>query len=364
MLTPQVLLYSSLGAAFTVMPGLWYQSLFATHPGLTRGDPAAFTGGGRAFGKRKVWCKKCLDRRIDLVLRLKACSGEAVVTDREAAPAAVWDMPREMPSWTEFRRYNCLKHLRSCELRPRRAKYASAMAHRRSAHERDTSMSTSSLRMAGARRTPAALVPHPPCMPVEIQPPSMHPSPLHHSPLPQLSSVVDPEAGGFFQHLADFGSSGEPSQVRHEEPVSMSAVGGPRGQAFTAQEINMFNQLQSSQCQPGMSSVAYQPAVQHADNTVCLHHLAELPTESEQNNCYREQCHGEVEIPFSTGHPQYRMSITVVRVSADPCRQGSLVNGFHMAGPIIEQHWPSVLLPCLLYSCTIVVHAAYFMSLH
>ncbi|EKM50604.1 uncharacterized protein PHACADRAFT_188149 [Phanerochaete carnosa HHB-10118-sp] len=75
-------------------------------------------------GKRKVLCKKCLDKHIDVVLlheeRRVCLDGSAFLRSREAVAAdatlAAWNLPRSEIGWMEHRACNCLKHLRDCEL--------------------------------------------------------------------------------------------------------------------------------------------------------------------------------------------------------------------------------------------------------
>ena len=44
--------------------GAWYRQYFTQHPGYAAADPKAISGSGRTHDKVKVWCKKCLEKRV------------------------------------------------------------------------------------------------------------------------------------------------------------------------------------------------------------------------------------------------------------------------------------------------------------
>lgn len=46
----------------------WWRCLFADHPGHDTGAPEAFAGTGKARGKVKVYCRRCIDAEVDEIV--------------------------------------------------------------------------------------------------------------------------------------------------------------------------------------------------------------------------------------------------------------------------------------------------------
>lgn len=110
----------------------WYRDSFAHHPRYT---PRARCPSCNIHGKRKAWCRPCLERRIVEVEAADAFqaidSTMRVVRSREAiieeckywlcatggyvSPTrTVWSLPQQQAGLIEYRHSQCLVHLRDC----------------------------------------------------------------------------------------------------------------------------------------------------------------------------------------------------------------------------------------------------------
>lgn len=118
----------------------WYQPYFALHPLYASGAREAWTvTSGSVHGKRKVWCWRCLEKRIGNIVAdemLQVFLGtmhavrtrDTIVDEREYLSntmnnllnsyCVVWSLPEQSAGWIAYRESNCLVHLRGCKEQP------------------------------------------------------------------------------------------------------------------------------------------------------------------------------------------------------------------------------------------------------
>ncbi|EKM50611.1 uncharacterized protein PHACADRAFT_213511, partial [Phanerochaete carnosa HHB-10118-sp] len=98
----------------------WHREYFADHVRYESGDPCAMVRAGQRNARVKVWCKRCLEARVEDVVRVETQQYErgelAAVRERDLVVAELWNATDA--GWIPCDTSRCLVHLRDCELQP------------------------------------------------------------------------------------------------------------------------------------------------------------------------------------------------------------------------------------------------------